>query len=69
MKTFLKISDKCIINTTKISTIIKIENRVNYEMKSGIRYRIYNDFYKDQYFDTQEERDLFFDNICNNLMY
>ena len=23
----------------------------------------------DEFFNTQEERDLFFDNICNDLMY
>ena len=69
MKTFLEISDKCIINTTKISTIVKIEDKVNSEIKFGIRYRIDNNFFKDQYFNTQEERDLFFNGICNNLIY
>lgn len=69
MKTFLEISDNCIINTTKITTITKIENKVNFETKYCIRYCIGNDYHKDQYFDTEEERDLFFDDICNDLIY
>ena len=69
MKTFLKISDDCIINTTKITIIGKIKHKVNFETKYCIRYRINNDCYKDQYFDTEEKRDLFFNNICSDLMY
>lgn len=69
MKTFLKISDNCIINTTKITTINKIEHKVNFKTIYCIRYRIDNTYFKDQYFNTQDERDLFFDNICTDLMY
>ena len=69
MKTFLEVSDNCIINTTKITTITKIELKVNFNTRYCIRYRIDDTHHKDQYFDTQEERDLFFNNICNDLIY
>lgn len=68
MKTFLEISDSCIINITKITTITKFETKVNSELKYGICYNLHDD-YRNQFFNTQEERDLFFDDICNDLIY
>ena len=69
MKTFIKISDNCIINTTKVSTIFKIETEVNFKTVYIIRYRINDNYFKDQYFDSKEERDNFFKNVCDDLMY
>lgn len=69
MKTFLKISDDTIINVNNIVKIIKTTQKINYEDKYSIRYYINITDYIIQYFTSKEERDIFFTNICSDLMY
>lgn len=69
MKTFLKISDDTIINVNNIVKITKTTERLNYGNKYGIRYYINITDYINQYFNSKEERDNFFKNVCNELMY
>ena len=69
MKTFLKISDDIIINVNNMVKITKSTIKVNDENKYCIRYYINITDYITQYFISKKERDIFFTNVCSDLMY
>lgn len=69
MKTFLKISDDTIINTNNIIKIIKTDAKVNNKTVYCIKYYATDYIDATQYFISKEERDIFFTNICSDLMY
>ena len=69
MKTFLKISEDIIINTNNIIKIIRTEVTVNDKIVYCIKYYATDCIDATQYFDSKEERDNFFTNICSDLMY
>ena len=69
MKTFIKISDNTIININNIIEIIKTEVTVNDRIVYCIKYYATDCIDATQYFNSKEERDNFFTNICNDLMY
>lgn len=69
MKTFLKISEDSIININTIVKITKTTEKIYYGNKYTIRYYIDTTNYITQYFISKEERDIFFTNVCNDLIY
>ena len=69
MKTFIKISEDTIVNLNNIIKIIKTDIKVNDKIVYHIRYFTTDLIYVTQIFNSKEERDVFFKNICNDLMY
>lgn len=69
MKTFIKISEDTIVNLRNVIKIIKATIEVNDKPKYIIKYYTTDLIHINQYFVSKEERDLFFNNICYDLMY
>lgn len=69
MKTFIKISEDTIVNIRNVVKIIKTTEKMYYGNKHTIRYYINNVDYITQYFVSKEERNIFFKNICGDLMH
>lgn len=69
MKTFLKISENTIINLNNVIKIIKTDIKVNNKIVYCIRYYTIDLIHVNQRFNSKEERDTFFTNVCNDLMY
>lgn len=69
MKTFIKISEDIIVNLRNVIKIIKTTIKINDKTVYCIKYYTIDTIHVNQYFHSQEERDIFFKNICNNLMY
>ena len=69
MKTFIKISEDTIININNVIKIIKTDIKVNDKIVYRIRYFTIDLIYVTQIFNSKEERDSFFKNVCNDLMY
>ena len=69
MKTFIKISEDTIININNVIKIIKTDIEVNDKIVYRIRYFTTDLIYVTQIFNSKEDRDAFFKNVCNDLMY
>lgn len=69
MKTFIKISEDTIVNTNNIIKIIKTNVKVNDKKLYCVKYYATDYIDATQYFNSKEERDSFFTNICNDLIY
>lgn len=69
MKTFIKISEDTIVNLNNVIKIIKTNIKVNDKIVYCIRYYTIDTIHVNQYFDSQEERDIFFKHICDDLIY
>lgn len=69
MKTFIKISEDVIVNVRNVIKIIKATIEVNDKLKYVIKYYTTDLINITQYFVSKEERDLFFNNVCSDLMY
>lgn len=69
MKTFIKISEDTIVNICNVIKIIKTTIKVNDRMVYIIRYYTTDLMHINQYFNSKEERDIFFKNVCSDLMY
>ena len=69
MKTFIKISEDTIVNINNVIKITKTIIRVNDKLRYCIEYYTTDLINNIQRFNSKEERDLFFNDICNDLMY
>lgn len=64
MKTFILFKDK-LININRIQLIEKIEGVGDFSGKHAIRLTIDNGILEHKWFDSQEERDEYFDTFIN----
>lgn len=69
MKTFIKISEDIIVNLNNVVKITKSTIKVNDKTVYCIKYYTIDAIHVNQYFGSQEERDIFFKNVCSDLMY
>lgn len=69
MKTFIKISEDTILNTNNIIKITKYDTNLGNNLSYCIDYYTIDNKCKKQHFNSKEERDIFFRNICDDLIY
>ena len=69
MKTFIKISEDTIVNVRNVIKITKTTIKVNDKTVYIIKYYTTDLMNVHQYFNSKEERDIFFKNVCSDLMY
>ena len=69
MKTFIKISEDIIVNINNVIKIIKSTIKVSDKTVYCIVYYTIDTMHVNQYFGLQEERDIFFKNVCSDLIY